>query len=206
MTTSATERLLICGVELAGPVSSEARWAEFKQDIGFFVNKLGGRWADSQKDHGYNGTPWWSIGGSLLANAIGPLTDFKLEMLARIDQVLIVAAFGFIWWAFGLEIFAVAASFFAVNFPSRFYWNGGAFLRYDYLAFAIIGICLVGNFDKTAPSATQLQSLSTLVRTLMKRCNISASNVKTHQQINVIGTRCPGSRFPTKSFLAGLKS
>jgi LysM repeat protein len=69
-----------------------------------------------------------------------------------------------------------------------------------------IGICLVGNFDKSAPSATQMQSLSTLVRTLMKRCNISAGNVKTHQQINVIGTRCPGSRFPTKSFLAGLKS
>lgn len=69
-----------------------------------------------------------------------------------------------------------------------------------------IGICLVGNFDKTAPSATQLQALNSLVRTLMKRCNISASNVKTHQQINVIGTRCPGSRFPTKSFLAGLKS
>lgn len=69
-----------------------------------------------------------------------------------------------------------------------------------------IGICLVGNFDKTAPSAAQMQSLNTLVRTLMKRCNISASNVKTHQQINVIGTRCPGSRFPTKSFLAGLKS
>jgi murein DD-endopeptidase MepM/ murein hydrolase activator NlpD len=69
-----------------------------------------------------------------------------------------------------------------------------------------IGICLVGNFDKSPPSATQMQSLSTLVRTLMKRCNISASNVKTHQQINVIGTRCPGSRFPTKSFLAGLKS
>ena len=69
-----------------------------------------------------------------------------------------------------------------------------------------LGICLVGNFDKTAPSATQMQALNSLVRTLMKRCNISASNVKTHQQINVIGTRCPGSRFPTKSFLAGLKS
>lgn len=68
-----------------------------------------------------------------------------------------------------------------------------------------IGICLVGNFDKTAPSATQMQALNTLVRTLMKRCNISAGNVKTHQQINVIGTRCPGSRFPTKAFLAGLK-
>jgi LysM repeat protein len=69
-----------------------------------------------------------------------------------------------------------------------------------------LGICLVGNFDRTPPSAAQMQSLNALVRTLMKRCNISASNVKTHQQINVIGTRCPGTRFPTKAFLAGLKS
>lgn len=68
-----------------------------------------------------------------------------------------------------------------------------------------IGICLVGNFDKSAPSAAELKSLNALVRALMERCHISASNVKTHQQINIIGTRCPGSKFPTKSFLAGLK-
>lgn len=69
-----------------------------------------------------------------------------------------------------------------------------------------IGICLVGNFDKTAPTATQMKNLNALVRALMSRCNISAANVKTHQQINVIGTKCPGSKFPAKSFLAGLKS
>lgn len=69
-----------------------------------------------------------------------------------------------------------------------------------------IGICLVGNYDRTPPTSAQLKSLNALVRSLMTRCNISASNVKTHQQINVIGTKCPGSKFPTKSFLAGLKS
>lgn len=69
-----------------------------------------------------------------------------------------------------------------------------------------IGICLVGNYDRTPPTSAQLKSLNALVRSLMMRCNISASNVKTHQQINVIGTKCPGSKFPTKTFLAGLKS
>jgi LysM repeat protein len=69
-----------------------------------------------------------------------------------------------------------------------------------------IGICLVGNFDKSAPSAAEMKSLNELVRALMERCDISAGNVKTHQQINIIGTRCPGSKFPTKSFLAGLKT
>lgn len=69
-----------------------------------------------------------------------------------------------------------------------------------------IGICLVGNFDKTSPTSAEMKSLNALVRALMARCNISASNVKTHQQINVIGTKCPGSKFPAKSFLAGLKN
>lgn len=119
------------------------RWDAFKEDIRFFTGRLGGRWADSQKDHGYNATPWWNITGSLLANAVGPASNQTMLLFALVDPVLVLLTFGFVWWAFGLEIFAVAATFFAVNFPSRFYWNGGAFLRYDYLAFAIIGICLL---------------------------------------------------------------
>jgi len=68
-----------------------------------------------------------------------------------------------------------------------------------------LGICLIGNFDKHPPTATQLRSLEDLVRALMKRCNLGASAVKTHQQINVVNTKCPGSKFPTRSFLARLK-
>lgn len=68
-----------------------------------------------------------------------------------------------------------------------------------------IGICLIGNFDQTKPTAKQLQSLEALSRALMKRCQLSASAVKTHQQINVIHTRCPGKHFPTRDFLNRLK-
>jgi len=67
-----------------------------------------------------------------------------------------------------------------------------------------LGICLVGNFDQTRPTARQLQSLTALVRSLMARCGLTPSAVKTHQQINIIGTRCPGRYFPTRSFLASL--
>ena len=120
-----------------------ARWEQFKTDIDFFTKRLGTRWPESQKDHGYNGTPWWNVSGQLLANAVGPASERSMFLLALIDPLMICLAFAFIWWAFGLEVFAVAATFFAVNFPSRYYWNGGAFLRYDYLAYAIIGICLL---------------------------------------------------------------
>jgi LysM repeat protein len=82
--------------------------------------------------------------------------------------------------------------------------DGGhlASLAQDKIA---LGICLVGNFDKSVPTSAEMKSLNALVRALMERCHISASHVKTHQQINIIGTRCPGAKFPAKSFLAGLK-
>jgi murein DD-endopeptidase MepM/ murein hydrolase activator NlpD len=68
-----------------------------------------------------------------------------------------------------------------------------------------LGICLIGNFEEHGPSEKQLRSLDNLIRALMVRCGLTPSSVKTHQQINVIGTRCPGSHFPAKSFLQSLQ-
>lgn len=67
-----------------------------------------------------------------------------------------------------------------------------------------IGICLVGNFDQRQPTVRQMQSLTALTRALMKRCKINSSAVRTHQQINVVRTRCPGRKFPTTTFLRDL--
>jgi len=69
-----------------------------------------------------------------------------------------------------------------------------------------LGICLIGDFNKHPPTANQLRSLEDLVRALMRRCQLDAGAVKTHQQINVVHTQCPGSQFPTRAFLARLKS
>lgn len=68
-----------------------------------------------------------------------------------------------------------------------------------------LGICLIGNFDKNRPTEKQLQSLEALTRALMKRCQLPAGAVKTHQQINVVSTRCPGKYFPTREFMSRLK-
>jgi hypothetical protein len=69
-----------------------------------------------------------------------------------------------------------------------------------------LGICLVGNFEKHKPTKKQLQRLTALVHALLTRCKLSPDAVKTHRQINVLPTRCPGRYFPTKSLLASLKS
>ena len=69
-----------------------------------------------------------------------------------------------------------------------------------------LGICLIGDFDKHPPTEKQMRSLENLVRALMQRCQLDAGAVKTHQQINLVHTQCPGSKFPTRAFLARLKS
>ena len=68
-----------------------------------------------------------------------------------------------------------------------------------------LGICLIGNFDQKKPTEKQMRSLESLTRALLKRCNLPISAVKTHQQINVVNTRCPGRHFPLSQFLARLK-
>ena len=67
-----------------------------------------------------------------------------------------------------------------------------------------IGICLVGNFDTHQPSRREMDSLRALVQALMARCNLTPRAVKTHQQINIVRTRCPGAKFPASSFLESL--
>jgi murein DD-endopeptidase MepM/ murein hydrolase activator NlpD len=69
-----------------------------------------------------------------------------------------------------------------------------------------LGICLVGNFDERRPTPREIESLRALVQALMVRCKLTPHAVKTHQQINIVHTRCPGVKFPTRSFLESLRS
>jgi hypothetical protein len=80
----------------------------------------------------------------------------------------------------------------------------GGHLASESLNARSLGICLVGNFDRDHPTKRQMESLNELTEYLMKRCGLSRSAVKTHQQINPIGTRCPGRLFDDEAFLRGL--
>lgn len=66
-----------------------------------------------------------------------------------------------------------------------------------------IGICLVGDFDKTTPSRRQMASLLQLIRFLQERYRIPKSRIYGHKQTPRAGpTACPGKRFQ----IAWLKS
>lgn len=63
-----------------------------------------------------------------------------------------------------------------------------------------IGICLVGNFEKSRPNTAQMKSLEALVRYLMGITRLPPSSVTTHKIIHPNHTLCPGKNFPTKKF------
>jgi len=63
-----------------------------------------------------------------------------------------------------------------------------------------IGICLVGDFSKSRPTARQLETLEALCRALMRRTRVTRENVTTHRLIHPKHTQCPGQYFPTVTF------
>lgn len=63
-----------------------------------------------------------------------------------------------------------------------------------------IGICLVGNFNESYPTAAQMASLSALVDYLQHRCRIPSENVIMHRHCRE--TDCPGRKFPYYKLLA----
>jgi len=70
-----------------------------------------------------------------------------------------------------------------------------------------VGICLVGDFDQTAPTSQQMHSLSALVRFLQNRYGISKTRIYGHNTTpGARVTDCPGKKFPMarlKSMLQG---
>ncbi|MBC7785042.1 MAG: N-acetylmuramoyl-L-alanine amidase [Burkholderiales bacterium] len=63
-----------------------------------------------------------------------------------------------------------------------------------------IGICLVGNFDETRPSAKQVASLSKLIAFLADRYRVSDSRIIGHSMTGK-KTDCPGTNMDIKQIL-----
>jgi len=118
-----------------------ARWESFQRDLAYF-RTVESRWDAAQTDHGYNGTPVWNIAGSLLAN-LAQASKSQIYFLDGLDSALLAAGCLMIAWAFGWRVLAIALLIFATNFPSRFYWTGGSYLRWDWLFWMIASVCLL---------------------------------------------------------------
>ncbi len=66
-----------------------------------------------------------------------------------------------------------------------------------------IGICLVGNFEQTRPSAAQMKSLTYLTNGLLRNTHLPASAVHYHSDFK--STKCPGRYFPYSTYKRALR-
>jgi hypothetical protein len=64
-----------------------------------------------------------------------------------------------------------------------------------------IGICLIGDFDQTGPTAEQVESARLLIAYLKDRYQIPDGNVVTHDVVAKTAAACPGRHFPSQSIL-----
>ncbi len=141
---------------------SEERWLGFKHDIDFFRSRApGNQWAAIQLDHGYNPPPVWGILGTTLAST-GPASTSQLRVLALLDPLLLLVMWACVGRVFGWRAMCVALLYWGTNYPGRFGWVGGAYLRQDWLAAMTIGLCLLRRGRMA--SAGFMLTLSALLR------------------------------------------
>ena len=67
-----------------------------------------------------------------------------------------------------------------------------------------IGICLIGDLERQAPTPAQMASLEILVKALHDRCGIPLERIVGHGEVK--NTQCPGKLFPMELFLMELRS
>ena len=122
---------------------SSSRWQAFVHDVEVLraVTANDEKWNAIQIDHGYNATPVWTAAGYLFAS-LGPASPRQLFVLALIDPAILVVMWAVVWWAFGWRPLCLALVWWGTNYPARFSWTGGAFLRADWLALTTVSVCL----------------------------------------------------------------
>ncbi len=119
------------------------RWQEFGADVAWFRAQFPPpRWEAAVQDHGYNGSPLFTLVGGALAST-GPASDRQILLLALVDPLLLAVLWGLVLWAFGWRTLCVALIFWGTNYPAHYYWNGGAFLRQDWLLLSVAALCLM---------------------------------------------------------------
>lgn len=132
---------------------TEERWEMFKKELGYFDRFVPKRsWRGMMGDHGCNGTPFGLTTGGVLADLF-PITNRGARtFLFSLDQILMLLAFCFIAWAFGLRWAAVLALFFFTMFVNLRFTVGG-FVRYDFYSATLISFALFkkGFFKTSAP-------------------------------------------------------
>jgi hypothetical protein len=122
---------------------SDERWEAFKRDNAYFIDRTKGNRDYMRKirlDHGYNPSPFWTFIGRLF-DAHTPITHPFIQAITCVDPLLLALMFAVVFRTYGARVGCISLIIFGLGYPWRFYWVGGAFLRYDWLAATVMGVC-----------------------------------------------------------------
>jgi len=133
------------------------RWAEFSHDMLFLQRDIRGftpwhnpekispafsndLWRQMIQDHGFNGTPAWTLMARPLANVV-PVESIKI--LGFLDVFLFIAAISTVVWAYGGVAGMLTVIWLATTYSMRWPTLSWAFLRYDYVCMLIIATAML---------------------------------------------------------------
>jgi len=120
------------------------RWKQFEHDFLYLQRErvpMGNNlWRQMIQDHGFNGTPVWTLLARPWAVMI-PVEQIKL--IGYLDVVVLAAGFGAILWAYGPITVLWSLLFFTVSYSLRWPTVSWVFLRYDWIAGLLIAMALL---------------------------------------------------------------
>lgn len=120
------------------------RWDEFVGDVGFFRNARGAwSWNRILNDHGFNGSPSWTMIANPLANAASTSNRSSLTALSFIDNVFLLLMLGMVTWAYGVRSSLLLLVLLGVHCFMKDSHLKAAFIRLDWIVGLIITICLI---------------------------------------------------------------
>lgn len=121
------------------------RWEAFEHDVLYLQRKVAPKWSDKLwramiQDHGYNGTPAWTLIGAPIASAV-PVESVKL--LGYLDVVLVAGAVGAVAWAYGGLPAMWVLFFLCITYSTRWPTFTWVFLRYDWICALIVATAML---------------------------------------------------------------
>jgi hypothetical protein len=94
-----------------------------------------------RQDHGYNATPAWTFVARLFDSRLRA-TESTLTALGVLDLVLVGVMFAVLFRAYGCRVACLSLALFGLGYGWRYIYIG-CFLRLDWLAALVVGICLL---------------------------------------------------------------
>lgn len=121
----------------------QLRWLEFQHDFTTLQRDMKGftsrTWNEMLVDHGYNGSPAWTLLAAPIARLV-PVESVK--WLGYIDVLWLLGAVAATGWAFGRRSAAWMVVFLLTTYSTRWPTISWAFGRYDYVSLLVIAVAL----------------------------------------------------------------